>query len=272
MIGKIKVAMLKGEKGETGASGDYASIDNKPLINGVVLDGAKTAAELGLAEADEQQDLRDAVASMSASIESIESRIDDIGAYVVTADYDPSTKTFSNPSAGTSGIFRAIANNKPCYLVGINNNEKYIATCTYSALSAARFSMPNPDDRGSIDVWELSAGTFYLIRSKVEGSITPTIGVSSIFTNQLYAKGSVCVVNLQVTLAVQDTDKEAAIGTISGLPIPSYGYSGVCNLRVGSEANYTKTAMFTLAPNGLLSIFSDYDNMKQVRISFAYIV
>ena len=50
-LGKIKIVMLKGEKGdqgEAGSSGDYAGLTNKPSINSVELNGNKTLADLGL--------------------------------------------------------------------------------------------------------------------------------------------------------------------------------------------------------------------------------
>ena len=45
---RAKVVMLKGEPG---ASGDYSGLTNKPQINGLTLNGNKTAAALGLASA-----------------------------------------------------------------------------------------------------------------------------------------------------------------------------------------------------------------------------
>ena len=48
-IGTVKVLMLKGEKGDRGASGDYDTLENKPSINSVQLNGNKTAYDLGLA-------------------------------------------------------------------------------------------------------------------------------------------------------------------------------------------------------------------------------
>lgn len=50
---KIKIVMLKGEKGDAGASGDYAELDNKPQINGVTVNGNVSADDLGLASASE---------------------------------------------------------------------------------------------------------------------------------------------------------------------------------------------------------------------------
>ena len=50
MIELVKVIMLKGEKGDAGSSGDYAGLTNKPSINGVTLNGNKTAEDLNLAE------------------------------------------------------------------------------------------------------------------------------------------------------------------------------------------------------------------------------
>ena len=46
--GKVRVIMLKGEKGATGTSGDYAGLTNKPQINGVTLSGNQAPTDLGL--------------------------------------------------------------------------------------------------------------------------------------------------------------------------------------------------------------------------------
>lgn len=59
---KVKVIMVKGEKGDSGSSGDYAELDNKPSLNGITINGAMTTDDLGLAS---QQEL-------DQSIEAIE--------------------------------------------------------------------------------------------------------------------------------------------------------------------------------------------------------
>ena len=51
-LGKIRVIMLKGEKGdqgEAGTTGDYAGLTNKPSINNVVLSGDTSSDDLGIA-------------------------------------------------------------------------------------------------------------------------------------------------------------------------------------------------------------------------------
>lgn len=51
-LGKIKILMLKGEKGDAGqdgSSGDYSQLTNKPTINGVTVNGAMTSDDLGVA-------------------------------------------------------------------------------------------------------------------------------------------------------------------------------------------------------------------------------
>lgn len=50
---KVKIVMLKGEKGDAGTSGDYTELDNKPQINGVTVAGNVSADDLGLASATE---------------------------------------------------------------------------------------------------------------------------------------------------------------------------------------------------------------------------
>ena len=44
----IRIVMLKGEKGEIGDAGDYSTLQNKPKINNVTLNGTQSAADLGL--------------------------------------------------------------------------------------------------------------------------------------------------------------------------------------------------------------------------------
>lgn len=44
-----KIVMVKGDKGDVGASGDYSTLLNKPSINSITLNGNKTASDLGLA-------------------------------------------------------------------------------------------------------------------------------------------------------------------------------------------------------------------------------
>ena len=46
-IGTIEVLMIKGEKGDTGASGNYNELTNKPTIGGVVITGSVNTADLG---------------------------------------------------------------------------------------------------------------------------------------------------------------------------------------------------------------------------------
>lgn len=55
--GKVRVIMLKGEKGATGTSGDYAGLTNKPQINGVTLSGNQTPTDLGLMTQTEAEQL-----------------------------------------------------------------------------------------------------------------------------------------------------------------------------------------------------------------------
>ena len=60
---KVKIVMIKGEKGDAGDTGDYSGLTNKPSINGIELDGNKTASDLGImtqTEADQQRDEIDA--------------------------------------------------------------------------------------------------------------------------------------------------------------------------------------------------------------------
>ena len=63
-LGKIKIVMLKGEKGdqgEAGSSGNYAGLTNKPSINNVALSGNKNSDDLGLASQTALESLDDNV-------------------------------------------------------------------------------------------------------------------------------------------------------------------------------------------------------------------
>ena len=156
MIGKVKVVMLKGEKGDTGATGDYSGILNKPQINSVTLDGNKSASDLGLATAADQQNLIDTVSSLNDTVSDINDDITEINGnitelqtqaagrpYIVTADYNATTRTFSNPSATAAEIYAAInTSNRPCYMVGNDSNGgKVCAVCVSYSSTVAIFSM-----------------------------------------------------------------------------------------------------------------------------------
>lgn len=46
---KVKVVMVKGDKGESGNTGDYSGLTNKPKINGVTVEGNQSSTDLFLA-------------------------------------------------------------------------------------------------------------------------------------------------------------------------------------------------------------------------------
>ena len=155
MIGKVKVLMLKGEKGDTGATGDYSGILNKPQINGVELDGNKTAADLGLGTASDQQDLIDTVSSLTADVSNINDGITEINGeidelqtqaagrpFIVTADINYSTMQLSNPGATTAEIYTAVHdNNRPVTIKADGGSGRVaLAQCVYSAPTVAYFS------------------------------------------------------------------------------------------------------------------------------------
>ena len=63
-LGKTRVIMLKGEKGdqgEAGTTGDYSNLTNKPTLNNVELDGDLTSDDLGLASVSRVEALEDTV-------------------------------------------------------------------------------------------------------------------------------------------------------------------------------------------------------------------
>ena len=67
-LGTVKILMLKGEKGDTGASGDYAELINRPSINNVELNGNKTSSDLGLATPADISELQSDVASLETEV------------------------------------------------------------------------------------------------------------------------------------------------------------------------------------------------------------
>lgn len=70
-LGKVKIVLLKGEKGdqgEAGISGDYAGLINKPAINSVTLDGELTSDDLGLATATEMESAMSSIYDMGQTI------------------------------------------------------------------------------------------------------------------------------------------------------------------------------------------------------------
>ena len=68
-LGKVKVIMLKGEKGDIGDAGNYATLQNKPSINGVTLTGDKTSSNLSLASKASVDAINASLAYETASVE-----------------------------------------------------------------------------------------------------------------------------------------------------------------------------------------------------------
>ena len=132
MIGKVKVVMLKGEKGDTGATGDYSGILNKPQINSVELDGNKSASDLGLATASEQQNILDTLASHAEFIAALYGK----QPFVITADYDSTNKTFSNVSSTSEQAYLAVQASRPCLLVGVETNGALTAYYVFYCFNA----------------------------------------------------------------------------------------------------------------------------------------
>lgn len=70
-LGKIKILMLKGEKGDAGqdgSSGDYSQLTNKPTINGIEVNGTMTSDDLGLAS---ETGLQQAITDFSTALSDI---------------------------------------------------------------------------------------------------------------------------------------------------------------------------------------------------------
>lgn len=287
MIGLVKVKMLKGEKGDMGATGDYSGIANKPSINGVTLNGNKTASALGLASASEQQNLIDSVAALGSSVSTAQDDIlainGDIGtindsltaisgdisalsakdAFIVRADYDPVTHAMTNPDKTTAQIYAAVkTNGRPCYLFGSYNNNVYIARCVYSASSAAWFNMCALGDTHS---WIYSGSSFIYSDGKVVGTFTPSSGVTLL-------EGSVAQKNgyVYVNLFIDGTfsSGNTTVGVISGVDIPSIGAGAV--VAVGTGTNLVKTGLCTIDSVGNVTIKTEVATYTRASISFVY--
>lgn len=113
MAEDVKILMLKGDKGDAGVSGDYSTIDNKPSINGVELDGNKSLDALDIAS---RTALSAEIASRSegdnalqVEIDVLESKTSSLGTRMTTAETDINVldarmDTFASlPAGSTSG-------------------------------------------------------------------------------------------------------------------------------------------------------------------------
>lgn len=107
-IGTVKILMLKGEKGDTGASGDYATINNKPQIEGVTLSGNKSAADLGLVTQEALDGVRFETERNTSDISDAQSSITDIN------------DKLSYPSVSNWNTFRPPAGSGRMRLYGIS--------------------------------------------------------------------------------------------------------------------------------------------------------
>ena len=287
MIGKIKIAMLKGEKGDTGATGDYSGILNKPSINDVTLDGNKTASDLGLADAADQQNLIDTVNSLSAALNNAENDISDINgdignindsitainvdiatlvtkdAFIVTADYDPTNYAFSNADKTAAEIYAAVkTNGRPCYLFGNYNNTVFVARCVYSSSSVAWFTM---NMFGISHTWVYTGGSFIHNDGKVIGSFTPESGIS-LLDGGVVRKGDYVSVNLLLDGTFQSGVTQ--LGVITGVDIPLTGIGVVA--PVGTGTNLTKTGFVIIDSVGNVTVNTEVSTYTRVNISLVY--
>lgn len=89
--GKVKVLMLKGEKGDAGTSGDYAGLTNKPQINGVTLSGNKTPTDLGLMTQTEAEQIETDMGNLGDRVDDLAQAINtlsqDVENYYATIQY-----------------------------------------------------------------------------------------------------------------------------------------------------------------------------------------
>lgn len=98
----IQVLMLKGEKGDMGDAGDYSTLQNKPKINNVTLDGSKSADDLGLVESGELD-------SITADIGTLENLDTTVKTSLVNAINEVNGKTVPVTQGGTGGTTPAAA-------------------------------------------------------------------------------------------------------------------------------------------------------------------
>ena len=91
MVGNVKIKMLKGEEGLPGSSGDYSELSNKPSVNGVTLNGNKTASDLGLANSQDQEDLAESVVALNSTVNGLASDVGDINTDIGTINENITT-------------------------------------------------------------------------------------------------------------------------------------------------------------------------------------
>lgn len=90
----IRILMLKGEKGEIGDAGDYSTLQNKPKINNVELNGNKSTSDLGLVESGELD-------SINADIGTLENLSTTTKTSLVNAINEVNGKTIPISQGGT---------------------------------------------------------------------------------------------------------------------------------------------------------------------------
>ena len=89
--GKVRVLMLKGEKGDTGNAGDYSGLTNKPQINGVTLSGNQTPTDLGLMTQTQAEQINQDMSDLGGRVTSLSGSLtllsQDIETYYATIQY-----------------------------------------------------------------------------------------------------------------------------------------------------------------------------------------
>ena len=83
---EVRIVMLKGEQGDPGTSGDYASLTNKPSINGHTLSGSMTLSELGIMTQTEADDLQEAIGDLNSAIGAVQDDVDAVALRVTTLE------------------------------------------------------------------------------------------------------------------------------------------------------------------------------------------
>ena len=292
MFGTVIVKMLKGEKGDQGASGDYSGLLNKPSINGVTLDGNKAADALGLGSAQAQDDLLETVTALSNTVDAqgdditglqndltgVENDIVDInaditelqrvasnGPFIVSADIDITNKTLTNVSASLSEIYAAVHNeNRPCFI--ITNDSNYVGQCVQVSSSIAVFSFLKSGI--VIMSWGLAQnGSTVYIPGSTFGEFTPNTGIT-------YLKGVVYssfqIANLDILVSGSFTSGNNTIGNIDVATSPAFDIYVPCVVGT-SLSNMTKTGIARIAnANGSITVYSELTSFSHIYVNATY--
>lgn len=120
-LGKIKIVMLKGEKGDqgtAGVSGDYSGLTNKPSINSVTLSGNKTGGDLGLVS---QSDFN----ALDGTVDNLVDAVSDLVDKKIVEEGTSGNWTWRKWADGVIELFYAKLWNESISLITSNNLTYY---------------------------------------------------------------------------------------------------------------------------------------------------